>query len=96
MQIANRYAWLVAVELGKSSSSEPLVKSHACIMSVACFLNFCLVDKATLFMETNLNPFQKLVSLANSVPNFDQAQCENKFKGQVFRYLKEARTTVYT
>ena len=95
MQIANRYAWLVAVEIGMPGSSEPLVRTHACVMSVACFLNYCLVDKAKLFVETNLNPFQKLVSLANSVPNFDQNQCENEFKGQVFKYLKDASTLVY-
>ena len=73
MQIAIRYAWHAAVEIGMPSSSAPLVKAHACIGSVALFLNGILVEKSTLLLETNLISFQKLVSLANSVPNFDKA-----------------------
>ena len=97
MQIANRYAWLAAVEIGMPSDSPPLVKANACIGSVALFLNNILVDKweSTLFLETNFSFFEKLASLANSVPNFDKAQCESEFRGKVFKYLKEASTTVY-
>ena len=65
MQLACRYAWLAAVQIGMSESSPPLVRTHACCMTISFFLNHCLVDKAELFIETNLKSFQKLASVAN-------------------------------
>ena len=95
MQLANRYAWLISVHIGMSNTSPLLVRTHACCMTVAYFLNRCNVDKAELFIETNLNSFQKVASLSHSVPNFNQAQCRNEFKSKVFKYLSDARTQVY-